>query len=109
MSFSADRDVAKILYNLGHSMIQDDRGDLGWTTYHGRRMHHYGGRHAPHHSQPLHHWMAGTVLCLVAQAMALVSTAQDAQDVVAQIESELSQSEPEFDVAASQSDYENPQ
>lgn len=109
MSFSADRDVAKILYNLGASMIHDDRGDLGWTTYHGRRLHQYGGRHAPNHSTPLHHWMAGTALCLVAQAMALVATAQEAQDVVAQIESVLNESDPVSASVGEQSGYENPQ
>ena len=104
-SFSADKDVAKILYNLGASMIHDDRGDLGWTTYHGRRLHHYGGRRAENHVQPLHHWMAGTALCLIAQAMALVSTAQEARDVVDQIERELSESAPESDVVVKQSWY----
>jgi hypothetical protein len=86
-----DKDMAKILYNLGESMIYDDRGDLGWVTYRNRRLHQYGGKPAPNHSSPVHHWMAGTALCLMAQAMALVATAQEAKAVYDDIELELSQ------------------
>ena len=81
-----DKDVAKILYNLGESMIHDDKADIGWTTYSNRRLHYYGGRPAPSHTSPVHHWMAGTALCLIAQAMALVSTAQEASEVYQEIQ-----------------------
>lgn len=93
----ADKDIAKILYNLGESMIHDDRGDLGWVTYRNRKTHHYGGHLAPNHSSPFHHWQAGTLLCLVAQAMALISTAQEAQTVLQEIQAALvsEQSEPD--------------
>lgn len=76
-----DKDVAKILYNLGESMIHDDRGDLGYVTYRNRKLHHYGGKLAPDHPSPVHHWMLGTLLCLTAQGLALVKTAQEAQEV----------------------------
>ena len=89
----ADKDVAKILYNLGASMIEDDKSDLGWVTYSNRRLHHYGGRHAPNHANPFHHWMAGTALCLISQAMALVSTAREAQEVYEEIQAAISDEE----------------
>lgn len=82
----ADKDVSKILYNLGASMIADDKSDLGWTTYRNRRLHHYQGRAAPHHESPVHHWMAGTALCLIAQMMALAQTANDARQVFEDIQ-----------------------
>lgn len=81
-----DKDVSKILYNLGESMIHDDRGDLGWTTYRNRRLHRYQGRAAPHHASPLHHWIWGTGLCLVAQMMALAQTANEAREVYEDIQ-----------------------
>ena len=90
-SFHVDKDMAKIIYNLGEAMIQDDRGDLGWVTYHGRRLHHYGGKSAPNHSSPVHHWMAGTALCLIAQLMALAQTAQEAHQIYQEIQNELSE------------------
>lgn len=99
-----DKDMAKILYNLGESMIHDDRGDLGWVTYRNRRLHTYGGRPAPNHSNPMHHWMAGTLLCLTAQAMALVSTAQEAQAVYQDIQAELSEPDVQSASAANLTD-----
>lgn len=93
MSFSADKDIAKILYNLGASMIKDDASDLGWTTYKNRRLHHYAGRHAPNHSQPVHHWQVGTLMCIASQLMALASTAIDAQNTYAEIQAQLNEGE----------------
>ena len=87
-----DKDVAKILYNLGESMIHDDRGDLGYVTYRNRKLHHYGGKPAPDHPSPVHHWMLGTLLCLTAQGLALVKTAQEAQEVYQDIQSATAES-----------------
>ena len=89
--FHADKDVSKILYNLGKSMIEDDKSDLGWVTYRNRRLHRYHGRAAPDHSSPVHHWMAGTLLCLIAQGLALVQTANDAREVYQEIQNSIAQ------------------
>jgi len=85
-----DRDIAKILYNLGESMIHDDKSDLGWTTYRNRKTHHYGGHLAPNHSSPFHHWQVGTLLCLTALGMGLMKTAQEAQEVYREIQDAMS-------------------
>ncbi len=72
-----DPSLAKAIYNLGHSLIQDDKGDIGWITYRGRQNHVYHGKKAPDHPGVLHHWMAGTVLCMIAQAMSIGALAND--------------------------------
>jgi hypothetical protein len=76
-----DKDFAKAIYNLGHLLIHDDKGDLGFTTYHGRSSHTYHGKKAPDHPSPVHHWMAGTALVMISQIMALAATAQEAASV----------------------------
>ena len=75
-----DPSLAKAIYNLGHSLIQDDKGDIGWITYRGRQNHTYHGKVAPDHPSPFHHWQIGTILCMLGQAMALGSLAQDVYD-----------------------------
>ena len=96
-----DKDAARILYDVGASMIEDDKSDLGWTTYSQRRLHHYHGHRATEHSTPFHHWQLGTLLCLTAQFLALAQTAQEAHDVFQEMQSELSQESSESDAAGS--------
>ena len=96
MSINVDKDLAKILWNTSHAMIKDDKGDLGWITYRNRRLHHYQGHVAPHHPEPLHHYMFGTALCFLAQFAALISAAQEANLVYQDIQSALL-SEEEFE------------
>lgn len=72
-----DPNLAKAIYNLGHSLIQDDKGDLGWMSYRNRNTHTYHGKVAPHHPSPLHHWQAGTLLCMLAQFMSIGALASD--------------------------------
>lgn len=75
-----DPNLAKAIYNLGHTLIQDDKADLGWVTYRNRHNHTYHGKKAPHHPSPFHHWQAGTLLCMIGQMMALGALAQDVYD-----------------------------
>lgn len=104
LKLHADKDVSKILYNLGKSMIEDDKSDLGWVTYKNRRLHRYHGRAAPDHASPVHHWMAGTLLCLIAQGLALVQTATEAQEVYQSIQSALAEEAPESGAAGAKSE-----
>jgi len=94
-TFSADKDVAKILYNVGESMIKDDKNDLAWTTYSNRRLHHYGGHRAPNHSSPFHHWQVGTALCFLSQFLALASTAIEAQQTYEEMQQVINEEESE--------------
>jgi hypothetical protein len=75
-----DKDLARAIYDLGHTLIQDDKADLGYTTYRNRTNHRYHGKLAPHHPSPFHHWQAGTLLCLVGQLMSLGALYQDVYD-----------------------------
>lgn len=75
INFNAD--LAKVIYNLGHTMILDDKADLGWVTYRGRHNHTYHGKKAPDHPSPFHHYMIGSVLCMLAQAMSIGALAND--------------------------------
>jgi hypothetical protein len=75
-----DENLAKTIYNLGSSLIQDDKGDIGWITYRNRNNHVYHGKVAPNHPSPFHHWQIGTILCMLGQAMALGAMAQDVYD-----------------------------
>lgn len=75
-----DADLAKAIYNLGHTLIQDDKADLGYLSYRNRTNHVYHGKVAPHHPSPLHHWQVGTLLCMLAQFMSIGALAQDVYD-----------------------------
>jgi hypothetical protein len=75
-----DKDFAKCIYETGKALIYDDKADLGFTSYKGRSSHKYHGKNAPNHPSPAHHWMAGTLLVMVSQFMALAATAQQAAD-----------------------------
>jgi hypothetical protein len=89
-----DANLAKAIYNLGHTLIQDDKADLGWITYRNRNNHFYHGKQAPHHPSPFHHWQLGTVLCMIGQAMALGALASDLTETAYDTPSEESYSEP---------------
>lgn len=68
-------DQANMLYNLGEWLIEDDRHDIGYTTYTNRKNHYYHGKKAPYHESPIHHWQIGGILLLLSQmagALALV-------------------------------------
>ena len=75
-----DQNLAKALYNFGHSLIQDDKADLGYFSYYGRKNHVYHGENKPHHPSPFHHYQIGTVLCMLAQFMSIGALAQDVYD-----------------------------
>jgi hypothetical protein len=75
-----DANLAKAVYNLGHSLIHDDSGDLGYMSYYGRKNHTYHGKSSPNHPSPFHHWQIGTLLCMVAQFMSIGALAQDVYD-----------------------------
>ena len=74
------------MYTLGENLIRDDRGDLGYGSYKGRTSHIYHGIRSPNHPSPLHHYQAGTVLCLLAQFLRLGNVAGEAQQAAAEIE-----------------------
>lgn len=88
MAFEFDDDYTKILYNLGKAMIYDDKADLGYTTYYGRKSHKYNGRYSPNHPSPLHHWQAGSILVLLSQFLSLNNIAKDAM-AIAQEDDEI--------------------
>lgn len=75
-----DENIAKVIYNLGHTLIQDDKADLGWLSYRNRPNHVYHGKRSPSHPSNFHHWQIGTVLCMLGQMMAIGALAQDVYD-----------------------------
>ena len=81
MTVEFDDDYTKILYNIGKAMIYDDKGDLGYANYHGRRSHTYHGKNSPNHPSPWHHYQLGSVLVLLSQFLSLNSVAKDAQEL----------------------------
>ena len=83
-----DDSIYRLMYELGHALIQDDRSDLYRTTYAYRPRHKYHGKIAPHHTSPLHHWQLGSVLVLLAQFGVLANTAMEAQQLAQELEDE---------------------
>lgn len=82
----ADDTLTNLMYTLGENLIMDDRGDLGYGSYKGRSSHIYHGRRSPNHPSPLHHYQAGTILCLLAQFLRLTNVAAEAQAAAAEFE-----------------------
>jgi hypothetical protein len=78
-----DPNLAKAIYNLGHSLIQDDKADIGWMTYRNRHNHIYHGKKSPDHLSPFHHYQVGSLLCMLAQFMSIGALAQDVYDTPA--------------------------
>jgi hypothetical protein len=89
-----DDSVYRLIWELGHALIQDDRSDLYRTTYAHRPRHKYHGKVSPHHPSPIHHWMLGSILVLAAQFGALANTAIEAQQLAREMEEE--EDEPEY-------------
>lgn len=63
-------DLVETFNLFGESLIKDDKADLGYLTYRNRKRHTYHGKKAPNHPSPLHHYMAGTALCLTSYLLA---------------------------------------
>ena len=83
-----DDSVYRLMYELGHALIQDDRDDIYRTVYAYRPRHKYHGKLAPHHPSGLHHWQIGSVLVLLAQFGVLANTAAEAQQLAQDLEAE---------------------
>jgi hypothetical protein len=83
-----DDSVYKLMWELGHALIKDDKSDLYRTTYAHRPRHKYHGKIAPHHASPLHHWQLGSLLVLLAQFGVLANTAMEAKELAEVIEDE---------------------
>lgn len=60
-------DQAEMLNNLAVSLIEDDRHDIGYTTYRNRNSHYYHGKRSPNHDSPWHHWQIGGILYIISQ------------------------------------------
>lgn len=65
---------------FGESLIRDDKGDLGYLNYRNRRRHTYHGKKSPDHPSPVHHWQAGTALCLTSYLLAPIAMYLDMRD-----------------------------
>lgn len=70
------------MWNLGENLIHDDKGDLGYFNYRGRRSHRYHGVSSPDHPSALHHWQAGVVLVLGAIGLTLSNLVNDAREMM---------------------------
>jgi hypothetical protein len=60
-------------------LIDDDKQDIGYTTYRGRTSHRYHGEIRPDHPSPFHHYQAGLVLCGVGNILGVLDTLQEVQ------------------------------
>ena len=81
-------EVYKLMYELGHALILDDKRDLFRTVYKHRPNYKYHGKVSKHHISPVHHWMGGTLLVLLAQFGILANTAAEAKALVEEMEDE---------------------
>ena len=60
-------DQAELLNNWAVSLIEDDRADIGYTTYRNRNSHYYHGKKSPDHESPFHHWQIGGIAYIISQ------------------------------------------
>ena len=77
----SDDTISKIMYDIGATMIYDDRADLGYFSYKNRRNHKYNGKYSPDHASPFHHWQIGLIMMLGAQFLQLNQLANEAREV----------------------------
>lgn len=69
----------EILYNLGETLLYDDRQDIGFFTYRKRQNHYYNGKKSEDHPSALHHWQLGALLVLFSEIAGLVAIAREMQ------------------------------
>ena len=62
------------MWETGVLLIEDDKQDLGYTTYSGRISHRYHGEIRPDHPSPFHHWQGGIALCALGQLFGFMGT-----------------------------------
>jgi len=73
-------DQAEMLNNLAVSLIEDDRHDIGYTTYRNRNSHYYHGRKSPNHESPWHHWQIGGILYIISQIAGAIALTREIQE-----------------------------
>jgi hypothetical protein len=67
----------EIIYNLGETLLYDDRGDIGFFTYRKRKNHYYNGKKSEDHPSPVHHWQLGALLVLFSEIAGLLAIARE--------------------------------
>jgi hypothetical protein len=77
-------DMAKLMYTFGESLVADDKGDIGYFKYKGRKSHRYHGKKSPNHQSELHHWMWGGLLIAAAEIAGTIATLREAQEALKQ-------------------------
>ena len=69
----------ELIYNLGETLLYDDRQDIGFFTYRKRKNHYYNGKKSEDHPSPVHHWQLGALLVLFSEIAGLVAIAREMQ------------------------------
>lgn len=77
----SDDTINRLMWDLGETLIIDDKDDLGYFSYKGRNRHRYHGQNNPNHPLPFHHWQAGVMLLGLSQILTLASLARDVKEV----------------------------
>ena len=79
--FHITTDQAQQIYNLGKTLVEDDKNDLGYLKYYNRPHEYHGEIHRDHPSM-WHHWIPGIFIMTIGQVLGVYAQFREIQESV---------------------------